>query len=48
MTGRMENKLKTENKILNKLDHCNKHLKNYYYYITSLHIKYQIHPMISM
>ena len=33
MTGRMENKLKTENKILNKLEHCNKHLKNYYYYM---------------
>ena len=33
MTGRMENKLKTENKILSKLEHCNKHLKNYYYYM---------------
>ena len=33
MTGRLENKLKTENKILKKLEHCNDHLKNYYYYM---------------
>ena len=33
MTGRLENKLKTEEKILRKLEHCDSNLQEYYYYM---------------
>lgn len=33
MTGRLENKLKTEEKILRKLEHYDSNLQEYYYYM---------------